>query len=92
MSSQTVQAFQLGSSTVITLPKELGIKPGQKFSINKARKQITLKEEKLTQEEIHKLVEKLSGSLKLEKHLTPEQLNEEFDKSYEDHKIVLPRR
>lgn len=35
--SQTVQAFQLGTSTVVTLPKKLGIKPGQKLEIKKTK-------------------------------------------------------
>lgn len=83
MTSQTVQAFQLGSSTVVTLPKELGIKPGQKFSVKKTSKQITLKEEQLSKEEIHKLVEKLAGGLKLKKDLTPAQLRKLFETSYE---------
>lgn len=32
-----VTAFQLGTSTVITLPKKLGIKPGQKLAYKKTR-------------------------------------------------------
>lgn len=35
--SQTVQTFQLGTSTVVTLPKKLGIKPGQKLEIKKTK-------------------------------------------------------
>lgn len=35
--SQTVQTFQLGTSTVVTLPKKLGIKPGQKLEVKKTK-------------------------------------------------------
>lgn len=41
--SQTVQTFQLGTSTVVTLPKKLGIKPGQKLEIKKTRQGVSLK-------------------------------------------------
>ncbi len=41
-----VSAFQLGTSTVVTLPKKLGIKPGQKLEIKKTRNGATLKLEK----------------------------------------------
>lgn len=44
--SDFVSAFQLGSSTVITLPKRLGIKPGQKLEIKKSKKGVILKLEK----------------------------------------------
>lgn len=32
-----VTAFQLGTSTVVTLPKKLGIKPGQKLAYKKTK-------------------------------------------------------
>lgn len=38
-----VSAFQLGTSTVVTLPKKLGIKPGQKLEVKKAKNGLTLK-------------------------------------------------
>lgn len=41
-----VTAFQLGSSTVVTLPKKLGIKPGQKLEIKKSKNGATLKLDK----------------------------------------------
>lgn len=82
--SQVVQAFQLGSSTVVTLPKSLGIKPGEKFRVEKSDQRITLKKEKMTDEEISKLVKSLSGGLNLKKDLTPEEINQELDRRYED--------
>lgn len=81
---ETVQAFQLGSSTVITLPKTLGIHPGQKFSLKKTNKKIVLKEEKLTEIEVEKLVKRLSGGLNFKYHPNPEELNKIFDEEYED--------
>ncbi len=38
-----VSAFQLGTSTVITLPKKLGIKPGQKLEVKKSKNGAVLK-------------------------------------------------
>lgn len=38
-----VSAFQLGSSTVITLPKKFGIKPGQKLEIKNSKNGLNLK-------------------------------------------------
>lgn len=88
--SQFVQAFQLGSSTVVTLPKKMGIKPGQRLKIRKSKDKIILKQtKKMTDEEISKLIKSLSGGLNLKKDLTPEEINEELDRRYED---MLPGR
>lgn len=78
----TVQTFQLGSSTVVTLPKGLGIKPGEKFKVEKSDKSVTFKKEKTTKEEIHKLVESLSGGLILKKDLTAEEIDDLYEESY----------
>lgn len=83
-----VTAFQLGSSTVITLPKELGIKPGQKLQVKQERKKIVLQEKKMTETQIKRLVERLAGGSRLKDGLTPEEMNEELDRRYED---MLPR-
>lgn len=80
-----VTAFQLGSSTVITLPKQLGIRPGSKLKIQKIREKIVLKRKKGTrEEEIRKLVRSLAGGLRLKPGLTPEEMNEELDRRYEE--------
>lgn len=79
----TVQAFQLGSSTVITLPKKLGIKPGQRLKVEKSGQTVVLKPQKMSEKEIERLVESLSGGLKLKADLTPDQLNKLFEESYE---------
>lgn len=78
----TVQTFQLGSSTVVTLPKGLGVQPGRKMSVTKKGKQLILKEEKLNEKEVEKLVKKLSGALELDYHPTPEELNKALDEEY----------
>lgn len=78
----TVQAFQLGSSTVVTLPKNMGVKPGQKLRIKKEGKKIILKEEKYSEAEVEKLVRKLSGHLKLDRHLNAEELDRLYEESY----------
>ncbi|MBI2039587.1 hypothetical protein HYT18_00765 [Candidatus Microgenomates bacterium] len=44
--SNIVSVFQLGSSTVVTLPKKLGFKPGQKLEVKKSKNGATLKLEK----------------------------------------------
>lgn len=41
--SNVVSVFQLGSSTVVTLPKELGIKPGQKLEVKKNKNVLIFK-------------------------------------------------
>lgn len=41
--NQVVSVFQLGSSTVVTLPKNLGIKPGQKLEVKKTKNGLHLK-------------------------------------------------
>jgi len=79
-----VTAFQLGSSTVVTLPKEFGIKPGQRLKIKKDKKQIILKEGKMTEHEIRKLLDSLRVDLHLKPDLTPEEINEELDRRYEE--------
>lgn len=57
--TQVVQAFQLGSSTVVTLPKKLGIKPGQKLEIKKSKNGLTLKLNK--KENFLEILEKAKG-------------------------------
>lgn len=87
---QIVQTFQLGTSTVVTLPKGLGIVPGQKFKVKKDRKGIVLKPKK---EDAASIVDKLKGGMNFKKvfgrNLTSEDLNKLFDEQYKD---VLPRR
>lgn len=87
--ADTVQAFQLGTSTVVTLPKKLGIKPGQRLKFKKSKGKIILEEK----EDIKIMIKKLAGGMNFKKafggKITPEQLNKIFDEQY---KKVLPRR
>lgn len=41
--TEYVSTFQLGSSTVVTLPKKLGIKPGTKMEIKRSKNGAILK-------------------------------------------------
>lgn len=79
-----VTAFQLGSSTVITLPKQLGIRPGQKLQIKRTKRQVVLKEKKITEEDVRKLLNSLKVDLHLKPDVTPEELNAELDRRYEE--------
>lgn len=58
--TQVVQAFQLGSSTVVTLPKKLGIKPGQKLEIKKTKNGLNLKLGK--KENLADLLKRIQGA------------------------------
>ena len=82
--AQTVQAFQLGSSTVVTVPKSMGIKPGQKLKVEKSGQKLIYKPQKMAKDEIDKLVRKLAGVARLKEALTPEEINEELDRRYEE--------
>lgn len=85
MMKDEVTAFQLGSSTVITLPKELGIKPGQKMKVKKDKGKIILKQKKETrEEEIRKFVRSLAVGLRLKPDLTSKEIKEELDRRYEE--------
>lgn len=88
--SDTVSAFQLGSSVVVTLPKKMGIKPGQKMKVKKIGNRIILKEEK---NDPVSLVASLAGGMNFKvafgRSFTPSELKKLYDGQY---KKVLPRR
>lgn len=92
MQTQIVTTFKLGKSTVVTLPKSLGIEPGTKMKTRKLRKKIIMEPEKEDLAKKLALVEKLSGGIKLSKaykkktgrDLTPEELNRIMESSYEN--------
>lgn len=77
-----VTAFQLGSSVVITLPKELGIKPGQKLKFKPEKGGLLLRKKKMSEAQIRKLVDSLKVDLHLKKNLTAEQLDDLYEESY----------
>lgn len=55
-----VTAFQLGSSTVVTIPKSMGIKPGTRLQYKKTRDGLTLKLNK--KETLLEVLEKTRGA------------------------------
>jgi hypothetical protein len=89
METGQLTVFTLGQSTVITLPKKWGIKPGTKITYKKTPQKVNLE---LTDFQIKlalKYVKQHSGSIHLNSPLTPEQMNDEYEKdTYGD---VLPR-
>lgn len=88
---QLVQTFTLGRSTVVTLPKSIGVKPGTKMKVRKRGEEIVLKPAK--KEDAATIVRRLAGGMDFKKvfgkNLTPDELNKLFDEQY---KNVLPRR
>lgn len=76
----TATAFQLGTSTVVTLPKGLGITPGTMIDFTPSKSVIHLKpkKQKLSDEQI---IRKLAGGFRGGKiDLTPQQMKELYDK------------
>ncbi len=57
--AEYVSTFQLGSSTVVTLPKKLGIKPGTKLEYKKNKNGLSLKLDK--KKSFLELLEKTRG-------------------------------
>ena len=94
MQTQTVTTFKLGNSTVVTLPKSLGIDPGTKMKTRKLHKKIIMEPEKENTAKKIALVRKLAGGIRipasLQKELTPEKLNKRYEK--EVYGKLLPRR
>lgn len=80
---RAVQTFTLGKSTVVTIPKSLGVIPGAKMTIKKRGKDLVLKPVgKPT--DASSIVNRLAGGLRLKHHPTPEEINELLDKRYEE--------
>lgn len=79
----TAQTFQLGFSTVVTLPKKLGIQPGKTLKFTQKRGGFNVKEEKMTEQEVDKLIKRLSGKMLLDRHLNPDELNKALDEEYD---------
>lgn len=58
--SNIVSVFQLGSSTVVTLPKKLGFRPGQKLEVKKSKNGAVLKLEK--KESLREILKRTQGA------------------------------
>lgn len=80
----TVTAFRLGQSTVVTLPKKLGIKPGTKLQISQSKNKINFTKAKENQELAKNLayVKKHAGCLKY-KAKAPYPTLKEMSDAYE---------
>ena len=55
-----VTAFQLGTSTVITIPKNMGIRPGQKLKVKKSKNGVVFKLEK--KESLAEILKRTQGA------------------------------
>lgn len=75
----TTTTFTLGSSTVLTLPKPLGVTPGIRAIIKKMRSGFVIK---FAQSKIDRdiaLVKKLAGGMKSSSNMTPDEMNRVYD-------------
>lgn len=77
--------FTLGTSTVLTLPKWLGIKAGVKTKIKRVKSGLniqlkTLPEKDKTLARDIALIKKLAGGNKSKFTLTPDEMNDIYDK------------
>lgn len=79
--ADVVSVFQLGSSTVVTLPKKLGFKPGQKLKIRKFKKEVILEAEEVSPAD---KILKLAGGMDFKKAFGKSPSPEELDKIYEE--------
>ena len=77
--AEYVSAFQLGSSTVITLPKKLGIKPGTKLEIKKSKNGLNLKLEKESFAEVLKRTQGAWADMDWEEYDKKEKERREFE-------------
>lgn len=77
--------FTLGTSTVLTLPKRLGIKAGVKTKIRKVKSGLNIQlkaspaKDKALARDIA-LIKKLAGGNKSKFTLTPDEMNSIYDK------------
>jgi hypothetical protein len=77
--------FTLGTSTVLTLPKGLGIKAGVRTKIKKVKSGLNIQlktlpaKDKTIARDIA-LIKKLAGGIKFSSNLTPKQMNDIYDK------------
>ena len=80
----TATTFRLGRSTVVTLPKGLGIDSGTLITFTPTKnKTVNLKPKKTkvkSDAEVEKLVRSLAGGFKGGKHYTPEEMSKLYDK------------
>ncbi len=85
METFTGTTFTLGTSTVLTLPKGLGIKAGVKTKIRKIKSGLSIQLKTSPKKDVElahdlALIKKLAGGIKFSSNLTPEQMNDIYDK------------
>lgn len=84
--SNIVHSFKLGRSVVVTIPKSLGIKAGEKFAVQKQKGKVVLKP--VEKESPVEIIERLAGGMNLKeafgKDLSPDELNQLFDEQYKE--------
>lgn len=74
--TQLVTTFRLGSSTVMTLPKNLGIVPGQRLEIKEKKEKITISRGKL---DAARIARQHAGKLNLKYHPTIHEMKIMYD-------------
>jgi hypothetical protein len=82
--------FNLGTSTVLTIPKKLGLSAGVKTVIKKLKSGFLVKPITSDVERNIAIIRKLAGSNKNKFTLTPDEMNRLYDKGV--YEKVLPRR
>lgn len=84
MTPYTVTTFSLGTSTVLTLPKKLGIPAGVRAEMKKRRSSLLIdfvdipKGNRQLERDLT-LIRKLSGGVPVTSRLTPDDMNRVYD-------------
>lgn len=86
MTPYAVTTFSLGTSTVLTLPKKLGIPAGVRAEMKKRRSSLLVdfvdvpkENRQLELERDLTLIRKLSGGVPVTSRLTPDDMNRVYD-------------
>lgn len=85
METYLASTFTLGTSTVLTLPKKLGIKAGVKTKIKRVKSGLNIQLQTLPEKDGDlapdlALIKKLAGGIKFSSNFTPKQMNDIYDK------------
>jgi len=85
METYTASTFTLGTSTVLTLPKGLGIKSGVKTKIKRVKSGLNIQLKTSPEKDGGlavdlALIKKLAGGIKFSSNFTPKQINDIYDK------------
>lgn len=85
METYLASTFTLGTSTVLTLPKGLGIKAGVKTKIKRVKSGLNIQLQTSSEKDGDlaldlALIKKLAGGIKFSSNFTPKQMNDIYDK------------